>query len=187
MIVEEIAKEIGFEHITVSSKIMPMVRYVPRGITSITDAYLTPHIRRYISSFLANFDSSFDQRKLLFMQSDGGLTSVDNFSGCRSILRYRCKCQSCSYYSFSLLIDNIQSGPAGGVVGYAITTVNDIGKEKPIIGFDMGGTSTDVSRYNGQFVHTFESKTAGVIIQSPQLGKLILSFTKIVVLTFHIY
>ncbi len=85
-VVEEIAREIGFEHITVSSKIMPMVRYVPRGTTAITDAYLTPHIRRYIDSFLANFNDNFDQNKLLFMQSDGGLTSIDHFTGCRSIL-----------------------------------------------------------------------------------------------------
>lgn len=148
-IVEEIARQIGFEHITLSSQIMPMVRYVPRGMTSITDAYLTPHIRRYIDSFLGNFPKSFEQDKLLFMQSDGGLTSVDTFSGCRSIL----------------------SGPAGGVMGYALTTVNDIGCGKPIIGFDMGGTSTDVSRYNGRFEHKFESKTAGVIIQYPQLGR----------------
>src|SRR5699024_9921394 len=129
------------------------VRYVPRGMTSITDAYLTPHIRRYIDSFLANFEGTFEHRKLLFMQSDGGLTSVDNFSGCRSIL----------------------SGPAGGVIGYALTTVSDIGDAKPSIGFDMGGTSTDVSRYNGRFEHKFESKTAGVLIQYPQLGKLIVS------------
>ncbi|KAI2803539.1 hypothetical protein BLOT_007670 [Blomia tropicalis] len=147
MVVEEIAKQIGFEHITLSSQIMPMVRYVPRGMTSITDAYLTPHIRRYIDSFLTNFNDSFEHKKLLFMQSDGGLTTVDNFSGCRSIL----------------------SGPAGGVIGFALTTVNDIGSEKPIIGFDMGGTSTDVSRYNGRFEHKFESETAGVIIQYPQL------------------
>lgn len=116
LIVQEIAREIGFEHITLSSKIMPMVRYVPRGTTAITDAYLTPHIRRYIDSFLANFNDSFDQNKLLFMQSDGGLTSIDHFTGCRSIL----------------------SGPAGGVIGYALTTTNDIGNDKAIVGFDMG-------------------------------------------------
>lgn len=117
-------------------------------MTSIIDAYLTPHIQTYIRSFLANLDPSFDQRKLLFMQSDGGLTNVSAFSGCRSIL----------------------SGPAGGVIGYALTTVADVGISKPIIGFDMGGTSTDVSRYSGRFEHKFESKTAGVITQFPQLG-----------------
>lgn len=158
LVVEQIARQIGFEHITLSSKIMPMVRYVPRGMTSIIDAYLTPHIGRYIDSFLANFASSFDQKKLLFMQSDGGLTTVDNFSGCRSIL----------------------SGPAGGVIGYALTTVADIGSEMAIIGFDMGGTSTDVSRYNGRFEHKFESKTAGVVIQYPQLGEFNFSH-------FHLY
>ncbi|KAH9526938.1 hypothetical protein DERF_000993 [Dermatophagoides farinae] len=147
LIVEKIAKEIGFTHVSLSHRIMKMIRYVPRGMTSITDAYLTPHIQAYIDSFMANFEGNFDQKKLLFMQSDGGLTNVSNFSGCRSIL----------------------SGPAGGVVGYALTTVNDIGIEKPIIGFDMGGTSTDVSRYNGKLEHKFESKIADVIIQYPQL------------------
>lgn len=117
-------------------------------MTSITDAYLTPHIKTYIESFLSNFDANFDRDKLYFMQSDGGLTDVNSFSGCRSIL----------------------SGPAGGVIGYSLTTVKDIGLDKPIIGFDMGGTSTDVSRYNGRFEHKFESVTAGVTIQSPQLG-----------------
>ena len=160
-VVEEIAKEIGFEHITLSSKIMPMIRYVPRGMTSITDAYLTPHIHGYINSFLNNFSNSFDHRKLLFMQSDGGLTTVDNFSGCRSIL----------------------SGPAGGVIGYALTTVEDIGSEKAIIGFDMGGTSTDVSRYSGRFEHKFESKIAGVVIQYPQLG----IFTVLLILFIYLY
>lgn len=120
----------------------------PIGMTSITDVYLTSHIKDYINGFLANFPRNFDSQKLLFMQSDGGLTHVDNFSGCRSIL----------------------SGPAGGVIGYAMTTVNDIGLDRPIIGFDMGGTSTDVSRYHGRFEHKFESKIADVIIQTPQLG-----------------
>nr|XP_027195835.1 5-oxoprolinase-like [Dermatophagoides pteronyssinus] len=147
LIVEKLAKQIGFNHITLSHRIMKMIRYVPRGMTSILDAYLTPHIQSYIDSFLSNFNGNFDQKKLLFMQSDGGLTNVSNFSGCRSIL----------------------SGPAGGVVGYALTTVNDIGNEKPIIGFDMGGTSTDVSRYDGKLEHKFESKIADVIIQYPQL------------------
>ena len=82
------------------------------------------------------------------MQSDGGLTPVHKFSGCRSIL----------------------SGPAGGVVGYSYTTQSDLNDGTPIIGFDMGGTSTDVSRFSTEFEHTFETTTAGITIQTPQLG-----------------
>ncbi|CAI8047196.1 5-oxoprolinase [Geodia barretti] len=91
---------------------------------------------------------SFLQKKLhvLFMQSDGGLTPMDNFNGSRAVL----------------------SGPAGGVVGYAITTQEQFSR-RPVIGFDMGGTSTDVSRYDGKYEHVFESTTAGVCIQAPQL------------------
>jgi 5-oxoprolinase (ATP-hydrolysing) len=80
------------------------------------------------------------------MQSDGGLVDVSKFSGLRAIL----------------------SGPAGGVVGYALTSYDDETKI-PVIGFDMGGTSTDVSRYAGRYEHVFETTTAGVTIQSPQL------------------
>jgi 5-oxoprolinase (ATP-hydrolysing) len=80
------------------------------------------------------------------MQSDGGLTPMDNFNGSRAVL----------------------SGPAGGVVGYAITTQEQF-SGRPVIGFDMGGTSTDVSRYDGKYEHVFESTTAGVCIQAPQL------------------
>jgi 5-oxoprolinase (ATP-hydrolysing) len=82
------------------------------------------------------------------MQSDGGLAPVSDFSGCKSIL----------------------SGPAGGVVGYSFTTCKDLNDGTPIIGFDMGGTSTDVSRFSNTFEHTFENTTAGVTIQTPQLG-----------------
>ena len=91
------------------------------------DAYLTPHIRDYVSAFSAGFDARLKERAVLFMQSDGGLTSVDNFMGSRAIL----------------------SGPAGGVVGYARTTY-DASARQPVIGFDMGGTSTDVSRCGGR-------------------------------------
>ena len=84
---------------------------------------------------------------MLFMQSDGGLTPMDQFSGSRAIL----------------------SGPAGGVVGYARTLYGPISDGLPVIGFDMGGTSTDVSRYDGRWEHVFESTTAGITIQAPQL------------------
>ena len=108
-------------------QVMPMVKAVPRGFTVTADAYLTPHIRDYVSAFSAGFDARLKERAVLFMQSDGGLTSVDNFMGSRAIL----------------------SGPAGGVVGYARTTY-DASARQPVIGFDMGGTSTDVSRCGGR-------------------------------------
>uniref|UniRef100_H2Y9L4 5-oxoprolinase n=1 Tax=Ciona savignyi TaxID=51511 RepID=H2Y9L4_CIOSA len=151
--VGEIAMEMGFTQVSLSSKVMSMVKLVPRGFTgelenfknifSCVDAYLTPSIQKYLAGFQSGFDENLKNIKLLFMQSDGGLTPVDRFNGSRAML----------------------SGPAGGVVGYAMTSHND----QPVIGFDMGGTSTDVSRYNGQYEHVFESTSAGVTIQAPQL------------------
>ncbi|XP_033115374.1 5-oxoprolinase-like [Anneissia japonica] len=144
--VAHIAKEVGFTHVSTSSQVMPMVRMVPRGYTACADAYLTPCIKEYLQSFAAGFKSNLEGVRVLFMQSDGGLTSMDTFNGARAIL----------------------SGPAGGVVGYALTTYS---KETnlPVIGFDMGGTSTDVSRYAGEYEHVFETTTAGISIQAPQL------------------
>ncbi|XP_054168710.1 5-oxoprolinase-like [Oppia nitens] len=146
-LVEKVAKDIGFTQITLSSHVIPMVKVVPRGLTACADAYLTPHIKDYIKGFSSGFRNGLQDLNVLFMQSDGGLASVNKFSGCRSIL----------------------SGPAGGVVGFAHTTYDDLGNDLPIIGFDMGGTSTDVSRYSNAFEHTFETKTAGITIQTPQL------------------
>jgi 5-oxoprolinase (ATP-hydrolysing) len=127
---------------------MPMVKIVPRGTSATADAYLTPCIKKYIQGFVSGFDDGFKNKttQLQFMQSDGGLVPVDNFSGFKAIL----------------------SGPAGGVVGYALTTFNEK-KKVPVIGFDMGGTSTDVSRFDGHYEHVFETTTAGVTIQAPQL------------------
>ena len=144
---QKIASEIGFTHISLSSQIMPMVKAVPRGLTACVDAYLTPCINTYLKGFCSGFEN-LDQNKVNFMQSDGGLAGLDNFTGSRAIL----------------------SGPAGGVVGYAMTTEQtDEESNLPIIGFDMGGTSTDVSRYAGRYEHVFETTTAGVTIQAPQL------------------
>lgn len=125
---------------------MPMIRAVPRGYTACADAYLTPKIKTYIENFSKGFSHMENQTKVLFMQSDGGLTPTHKFTGSRAVL----------------------SGPAGGVVGYAMTTFNEDTKQ-PVIGFDMGGTSTDVSRYAGSYEHVWESTTAGVTIQAPQL------------------
>eukprot|EP00090_Calanus_glacialis_P029316 TRINITY_DN4705_c0_g1_i1.p1 TRINITY_DN4705_c0_g1~~TRINITY_DN4705_c0_g1_i1.p1 ORF type:complete len:1288 (+),score=342.01 TRINITY_DN4705_c0_g1_i1:47-3910(+) len=145
-IVGEIARKIGFGHVSLSSQVMPMVRIVPRGFTACADAYLTPAIKKYLTGFSSGFQNNLAGTNVLFMQSDGGLTPMDTFNGSRAIL----------------------SGPAGGVVGYAMTSFQKE-TDLPVIGFDMGGTSTDVSRYAGSYEHVFESTTAGVTIQAPQL------------------
>ncbi len=144
--VGDLAKKMGFEQVSLSSQVMPMIRIVPRGFTATVDAYLTPCIRRYVDGFASGFRDRLNGVNVTFMQSDGGLTPMDVFNGSRAII----------------------SGPAGGVVGYARTT---FGREthRPVIGFDMGGTSTDVSRFAGSFDHVFETSTAGVTIQAPQL------------------
>ena len=138
-----IARDIGFNQISLSHEVMPMVKMVARGDTTTVDAYLTPHIRNYLDSFRSGFSDNLKNTKLFFMQSDGGLTDSVNFKGSNSIL----------------------SGPAGGVVGYAMTT--DLGQ--PVIGFDMGGTSTDVSRYGDDYELVHETETGGVRIQAPQM------------------
>ncbi len=144
----ELAREIGFTQISLSHEVMPMVKMVARGDTTTVDAYLTPHIRNYLDSFRAGFSNGLESSQLLFMQSDGGLTGADHFKGSNAIL----------------------SGPAGGVVGYARTTsIKNFNRQLPIIGFDMGGTSTDVSRYGTDYELTHETETAGVRIQAPQM------------------
>ena len=157
-LVGRIARSIGFTHVSLSHELMPMIKLVPRATSACADAYLTPAIRKYIDGFHAGFSGGLGTESVKqeagvkgarceFMQSDGGLVDVDGFSGLRAIL----------------------SGPAGGVVGYALTSY-DPETKIPIIGFDMGGTSTDVSRYgSGRYDHVFETTTAGVTIQSPQL------------------
>ncbi|PYH69519.1 5-oxoprolinase [Aspergillus vadensis CBS 113365] len=146
--VHQLAIEEGFNHVSLSSAVAAnMIKMVPRGSSASADAYVTPEIRRYLAGFMKGFEGgNLDGVRCEFMQSDGGLVSHHQFSGIRGLL----------------------SGPAGGVVGYAQTTYDEISKI-PVVGFDMGGTSTDVSRYGGQFEHIFETTTAGVAIQSPQL------------------
>ncbi len=151
ILVGKIAKELGFHQVSLSHEVMQMVKLVPRGFTTSADAYLTPHIGRYLATFCAGFDDDLLHHvDVSFMQSDGGLTGLSNFSGHRAIL----------------------SGPAGGVVGYALTSCLAVGamyEPQQVVGFDMGGTSTDVSRYAGHYEHVFETTTAGVTIQAPQL------------------
>ncbi|KAG1858565.1 Hydantoinase/oxoprolinase-domain-containing protein [Suillus subluteus] len=135
----KLAREVGF------------AQMVPRGVSSTADAYLTPILREYLDGFFYGFDAKLKDGRIKsprveFMSSDGGLLDLNNFSGLKSIL----------------------SGPAGGVVGYALTSW-DPDKKYPIIGLDVGGTSTDVSRFDGRYEVVYETTTAGVTIQSPQL------------------
>ncbi|XP_064910786.1 5-oxoprolinase isoform X2 [Columba livia] len=141
-----LARELGFQHVSLSSSVAPMARAVPRGYTACADAYLTPCVQRYLRGFRAGFADQLRDVPVLFMRSDGGLTPMEQFGGAGAIL----------------------SGPAGGVVGYAATAFRRQ-EGRPVIGFDMGGTSTDVSRYAGDLEHVFEATTAGVTIQAPQL------------------
>lgn len=144
--VEKLAVSLGFKHVSLSSALSPMVRAVPRGLTASVDAYLTPVIKEYLSGFISRFDEGLGKVNVLFMQSDGGLAPESRFSGHKAVL----------------------SGPAGGVVGYS-QTLFGLETEKPLIGFDMGGTSTDVSRYAGNYEQVLETQIAGAIIQAPQL------------------
>lgn len=152
--VGDIAKSMGsFSEISLSHEVMSMVKLVPRGHTACAAAYLTPKITDYLAGFTKGFDDGLlTNVQLNFMKSDGGLSPMDDFGGHQAIL----------------------SGPAGGVVGYAKTSYRPSLRHQEVlpsavIGFDMGGTSTDVSRYDGTLEHVFETTTAGVSIQAPQL------------------
>ncbi|KAJ8532954.1 hypothetical protein K7X08_015843 [Anisodus acutangulus] len=146
ILLEKLALSLGFRHVSISSALTPMVRAVPRGFTASVDAYLTPVIKEYLSGFMSKFDEGLGKLNVLFMQSDGGLAPEHRFSGHKAIL----------------------SGPAGGVVGYS-QTLFGIETDKALIGFDMGGTSTDISRYAGSYEQVIETQVAGAIIQAPQL------------------
>ncbi|MDA0240382.1 MAG: hydantoinase B/oxoprolinase family protein, partial [Proteobacteria bacterium] len=139
--IHRIAEEIGFTQISASHDVSPLMKLVARGDTTVIDAYLTPILRRYVDRVAA----ALPDVPLFFMQSNGGLTTAERFRGKDSIL----------------------SGPAGGVVG-AVETAAVAGFDK-IIGFDMGGTSTDVSHYAGEFERTFDNQVAGVRLQSPMM------------------
>ena len=138
----ELAREVGFEHVALSHEVAAEIGMVARGDTTCVDAYLTPLIRDYVQTLLAELPQS----TLRIMQSSGGLTDAARFRGPYAIL----------------------SGPAGGVVAYA-----HIAREMGIarsIGFDMGGTSTDVSRYDGAFERVYEAETAGVRVRAPMMS-----------------
>jgi 5-oxoprolinase (ATP-hydrolysing) len=137
-----IARDIGFTQISTSHEVSPLMKLVSRGDTTVVDAYLSPILRRYIDGLAQELGGT----RLMFMQSNGGLSHARFFQGKDSIL----------------------SGPAGGVVG-AVRTSEQAGFDR-IIGFDMGGTSTDVSHYDGEFERAFETEVAGVRMRAPMMA-----------------
>ncbi|CAN7311729.1 5-oxoprolinase [Acidovorax sp. Leaf76] len=139
---QRIARSVGFTQISTSHETSPMMKFVSRGDTTVVDAYLSPILRRYVDQVASEMPGV----KLFFMQSSGGLTDAGTFQGKDAIL----------------------SGPAGGIVGMA-RTAGLAGHEK-VIGFDMGGTSTDVSHYAGAFEREFETHVAGVRMRAPMMS-----------------
>lgn len=143
--VGKIAKELGFKQISLSHTLSPSNRLLPRLFVAACDAYLSPVVNLYCSSFISKFSTP---PNVSFMKSDGGLSPIGSFSGARAVL----------------------SGPAGGVTGLA-TRVHRLAlnRSAPVIGFDMGGTSTDVSIFDGKYEVTYEAHAAGVPIHCPQI------------------
>ncbi|HKJ62767.1 MAG TPA: hydantoinase/oxoprolinase family protein, partial [Hyphomicrobiales bacterium] len=142
-----LAREIGLTQISLSHEVSPLIKLVSRGDTTVVDAYLSPILRRYVDRLRDALGADRGAyRSLMFMQSNGGLTDAALFQGKDAIL----------------------SGPAGGVVGMA-RTAEAIGIDK-LIGFDMGGTSTDVCRYAGEFERSFETEVAGVRMRAPMVS-----------------
>ena len=140
--VANIAREIGFTQISISHQVSPLMKLVSRGDTTVVDAYLTPILRRYVNQVARELPGV----ELMFMKSDGGLVQAANFQGKDSIL----------------------SGPAGGIVG-AVQTSKRAGFEQ-IITFDMGGTSTDVAHFNGEYERQLETEIAGARMRVPVLA-----------------
>jgi 5-oxoprolinase (ATP-hydrolysing) len=137
--IEELARRIGFVQVSVSHQVSPLMKLVARGDTTVVDAYLSPVLRRYVNQVAAQLPGV----KLQFMQSSGGLADAQQFQGKDAIL----------------------SGPAGGIVG-AARTAQQAGIRK-IITFDMGGTSTDVAHYAGEYERAFDAEVAGVRLRAP--------------------
>ena len=151
--VAALAREIGFAQVSVSHEVSPLIKLVGRGDTTVVDAYLSPILRRYVAQVArdlggsARRESIVEQQhpRLMFMMSSGGLTSAGLFQGKDAIL----------------------SGPAGGVVGMAET--GRVAGFSHLIGFDMGGTSTDVSHFDGEYERAFETEVAGVRMRAPMM------------------
>ncbi|MYW32033.1 hydantoinase B/oxoprolinase family protein [Streptomyces sp. SID2119] len=140
--VAEAAREAGFTQVSSSHEVSPLIRLVPRGDTTVVDAYLSPVLRRYVDEVAARLEGI----RLLFMQSNGGLREAARFRGKDAVL----------------------SGPAGGVVGMVLTS-QQAGHDR-VIGFDMGGTSTDVSHYAGEFERELGTQVAGVRMRAPMMS-----------------
>ncbi|HEX5343446.1 MAG TPA: hydantoinase B/oxoprolinase family protein [Duganella sp.] len=140
--VADLAREMGFTQVSVSHEISPMMKLVARGDTTVVDAYLSPILRRYVDQVAQELPGV----NLQFMQSNGGLTDARAFQGKDSIL----------------------SGPAGGIVG--MVRASRLAGFDKVIGFDMGGTSTDVSHYSGEFERVFETQVAGVRMRAPMMS-----------------
>ena len=138
----ELAREAGFTQVSASHVVSPLLRLIPRGDTTVVDAYLSPILRRYVDQVAAELSGV----RLYFMQSNGGLADASAFQGKDAIL----------------------SGPAGGIVGAARTAA--MAGLDHIIGFDMGGTSTDVALYAGGFERAFETAVAGVRMRAPMMA-----------------
>ncbi len=137
-----LARDCGFTQISVSHQVSPLMKLVSRGDTTVADAYLSPVLRRYVDRITRELPAV----KVMFMQSSGGLTDARRFHGKDSVL----------------------SGPAGGVVGM-VRTAQAAGYER-IIGFDMGGTSTDVSHFAGEYERAFDTLVAGVRMRAPMMS-----------------
>ncbi|MFI1934453.1 hydantoinase B/oxoprolinase family protein [Streptomyces sp. NPDC020330] len=140
--VAEAAREAGFTQVSSSHEVSPLIRLVPRGDTTVVDAYLSPVLRRYVDEVAARLDGI----RLMFLQSNGGLREAARFRGKDAVL----------------------SGPAGGVVGM-VRTSRQAGYDR-VIGFDMGGTSTDVSHYAGAFERELGTEVAGVRMRAPMMS-----------------
>jgi len=141
----KLAREMGFAQVSVSHEVSPLIKLVGRGDTTVVDAYLSPILRKYVAQVDGELDASRSGARLMFMMSSGGLTAADLFQGKDAIL----------------------SGPAGGVVSMA-ETAREAGF-KQVIGFDMGGTSTDVSHFDGEYERAFETEVAGVRMRAPMM------------------
>ncbi|MFF4763230.1 hydantoinase B/oxoprolinase family protein [Streptomyces sp. NPDC001292] len=139
--VGELADRVGFPQISLSSEVSPLMKLVPRGDTAVVDAYLSPGLRRYVQ----HVSDELDGVRLMFMQSNGGLAEAGQFRGKDAVL----------------------SGPAGGIVGMA--RMSRLAGFDRVIGFDMGGTSTDVSHYAGAYERVLTTQIAGVRLRAPML------------------
>ncbi|MGW9172342.1 hydantoinase B/oxoprolinase family protein [Streptomyces decoyicus] len=142
--VAELARRAGFAQVSCSHEVSPLMKLVPRGDTTVVDAYLSPILGRYVDEIAAQLPGI----RLMFMQSNGGLRQAAHFRGKDAVL----------------------SGPAGGVVGMVRTAAEAGGGHDRVIGFDMGGTSTDVSHYAGEFERVFGNEVAGVRMRAPMMN-----------------